>query len=81
MPIFALANAGVTFSGNFGDNVFSPVALGIIFGLIIGKTVGIIGMSKLMVWLKLSTLPEGVRWPYLWRFIGCSRFYHVVVYY
>ncbi|HMP99715.1 MAG TPA: Na+/H+ antiporter NhaA [Cyclobacteriaceae bacterium] len=66
MPIFALANAGVTFSGNFSDNVFSPVALGIIFGLIIGKTVGIIGMSKLMVWLKLAKLPDGVRWPHIY---------------
>ena len=66
MPIFALANAGVTFSGNFSDNILSPVALGIIFGLIIGKTVGIIGMSKLMVWLKLAKLPEGVRWPHIY---------------
>jgi Na+:H+ antiporter, NhaA family len=66
MPVFALANAGVTFSGNFSDNVFSPVALGIIVGLIAGKTLGIIGMSKLMVKLKWANLPAGVRWPHIY---------------
>lgn len=62
MPIFALANAGITFSGDFISNVASSVSLGIIFGLVIGKLVGISGVAHLMVALKWASLPAGVTW-------------------
>ena len=62
MPIFALANAGITFSGSFLNNLISNVSLGVIFGLALGKFIGIVGFSKLLVKLKLTTLPEGVKW-------------------
>jgi Na+:H+ antiporter, NhaA family len=62
MPIFALANAGITFSGDIFSNLVSPVSLGIIFGLLIGKSVGISGIAHLMVALKLTRLPTGVSW-------------------
>ncbi len=52
MPIFALANAGITFSGDFMTNIASSVSLGIIFGLVIGKLVGISGVAQMMVALK-----------------------------
>lgn len=63
IPLFALANAGVTLAGMdvFGA-LTSPVSLGIIVGLFIGKQVGIFGFSWLAVKLKLASLPEGVNW-------------------
>lgn len=66
MPIFALANAGITFSGDVVASVTSPVALGIIFGLIVGKFVGIVGFSRIMVSTKLATLPEGTNWLHIY---------------
>lgn len=62
MPIFALANAGITFSGDFFNDLSSNVSLGIIFGLALGKFIGIISVSKILVKLKFATLPEGVNW-------------------
>ena len=43
MPIFALANAGVSLSGGLVEALSSPVTLGIAFGLMFGKTLGIMG--------------------------------------
>lgn len=62
MPIFALANAGITFSGSFFDNLSSNISLGVIFGLALGKFIGIVGFSKILIKLKLAILPEGVYW-------------------
>ena len=57
MPAFALANAGVVISGSFGDLIVHPIFLGIFFGLILGKLVGIFLMTKLAQILKLGELP------------------------
>jgi Na+:H+ antiporter, NhaA family len=65
MPVFALANAGITFSGSFFENVGSNVTLGIIAGLVAGKLVGIAGISRIVVALKLARLPEGVGWRHI----------------
>lgn len=62
MPIFALANAGITFSDSFFTNLGSNISLGVIFGLVLGKFIGIVGFSKILIKLKLATLPEGVNW-------------------
>lgn len=67
IPLFALANAGVTLSGlDILDSILSPVSLGIITGLFIGKQVGIFTFSFIAVKLKLSSLPEGVNWKNLY---------------
>ena len=66
MPVFALANAGITFSGDFADNLFSNVSLGIIAGLIAGKFIGIVGITKILVKLKWATLPYGANWRQLY---------------
>lgn len=60
MPIFALANAGVTFSSNIIANTTSNVTLGVALGLIIGKVIGVFGVSSLMIKLKFSVMPEGM---------------------
>ena len=66
IPLFALANAGVVLSAeSVGDAVTSPVALGIIFGLVAGKVVGITFMSWLAIKLGLGEAPPGMTWSQL----------------
>ncbi|HRN26118.1 MAG: Na+/H+ antiporter NhaA [Ignavibacteriaceae bacterium] len=62
MPVFALANAGVTIGAGFSSALTHSVSLGIIFGLFIGKQIGIFGFSYLAVKLKIASVPEGVSW-------------------
>jgi NhaA family Na+:H+ antiporter len=61
MPIFALANAGVALVGEDFLTAFSnPVSLGIVTGLVVGKSVGIGLLSWLAVRFGLAELPQGV---------------------
>jgi NhaA family Na+:H+ antiporter len=60
MPIFALANAGISLKEISMDDLLTPVTMGVFFGLLLGKVLGIFGMSWLFVKLKWSNLPEGV---------------------
>lgn len=62
MPIFALANAGVTIGEGLSEAITHPVSLGIILGLFAGKQIGIFGFSYLAVKLKIASEPEGVSW-------------------
>jgi NhaA family Na+:H+ antiporter len=70
MPVFALANAGITLDADIGAMLANPVALGVIFGLLVGKPVGIVLSSWLAIRAGLATLPSGVSWPHLWS-VGC----------
>jgi NhaA family Na+:H+ antiporter len=65
VPVFALANAGVDLSGNLLEALTQPVSLGIILGLLLGKSVGITLFSWLAVRAGLADLPYGVGWPQL----------------
>lgn len=61
MPIFALANAGITIDiSDLSSTLFTPVSFGIIFGLILGKQIGIFGVSYLLVKFKIANLPYQV---------------------
>jgi len=63
LPLFALANAGVTFSGDsFRELLSSRIAWGVVLGLVIGKPIGIVGFSRLAVKLGMARLPNGVTW-------------------
>lgn len=64
MPIFALANAGVPL-GRIGDALHSPVALGVVLGLFLGKPIGITLASHLAVRSGAGELPEGVAWRHI----------------
>ena len=64
MPIFAIANAGVPL-GDFGNMPHSPVALGVILGLLLGKPIGITLASHLAVRSGAGELPEGVTWRHI----------------
>ena len=66
VPLFALANAGVTIGSNFGAHLFDSVSLGIILGLVIGKQVGITFAAWLAVRLGWGSLPKGVTWPQMY---------------
>ena len=66
VPIFALANAGVSLAGvDLADAITSEVALGVAFGLVVGKTVGVTGFGWLVVKLGLGRLPSGVGWRHM----------------
>ena len=66
MPIFALANAGISIRGvELGPMVSNPIHLGILFGLLIGKPVGITLFSYLAVRLGLGQLPENLKWKHI----------------
>ena len=65
-PLFALANAGIRFSiMEAGEVITSPVAVGVALGLVVGKTVGILGASLLAVRFRLAQLPAGVTWGHV----------------
>ncbi len=58
IPIFALCNAGITIDLSSLDSTLnSPTALGVIFGLVFGKVLGIAGVAWLAIKLKIATLP------------------------
>lgn len=76
MPIFALANAGVEITDPSYFNVFryipevGSVSMGIFFGLLIGKPLGITLASFLAVKTKLGSMPENATWGMLFA-VAC----------
>jgi len=61
VPVFALANAGVAMSGDsLGDAVRSPISVGVVAGLVLGKLAGVAGAIFLVVRLGIGRLPEGI---------------------
>ncbi len=65
MPIFALANTNIRFENSMLEQLGSPLSLGIISGLFLGKTVGVSLFSYLAVRLGLASLPGGSRWSHI----------------
>lgn len=66
VPLFALANAGVSFRGvSLADSITHPVALGVALGLLVGKMVGITFFAWLAVRLRLGVLPLHTRWGHI----------------
>jgi NhaA family Na+:H+ antiporter len=63
MPLFAMANAGVSIVAvSFaGEPLY--VFLGVVAGLLLGKPIGILGFSWLSVRFGLAELPPGITWP------------------
>lgn len=60
IPIFALANAGVSLALDVDHLFNSNVALGVSLGLIVGKVIGVSGFTLLMVKLKVAPFPTGM---------------------
>ncbi|KXH81255.1 Na+/H+ antiporter NhaA [Chryseobacterium kwangjuense] len=63
MPIFALTNTNIAFTSEMVAGVTSTLGLGIIFGLVLGKLIGINLFSFIAIKLKLSDLPQNSTWP------------------
>lgn len=66
LPLFALANGGVTIRPELLIDVVEPVSLGIIVGLTLGKPIGIVGMCWLLEKLKVAERPAGLSWREMW---------------
>ena len=63
VPLFALANAGVQFSGDILDQAWrSPITHGVVAGLVLGKLIGITGVSWLATRRWLGGFPLTVSW-------------------
>ncbi len=62
IPLFAFANAGISFAGMEAASIVSGVSLAIIAGLIIGKFVGIFSFSWIAVKMGLAPLPREANW-------------------
>jgi len=64
VPVFALANAGIHLDGQLiGDAVSSPITLGILFGYVVGKPLGILGATWLASRPWLAGLRRALSWP------------------
>jgi NhaA family Na+:H+ antiporter len=62
LPMFAFANAGVSFAGVSLSSLVAPIPLGIALGLVVGKTVGVSGACVIAVRLGIARRPEGASW-------------------
>jgi len=65
LPIFALANTAIVLQGNFIESLNNTLNYGIAAGLVIGKPLGIMIFSWMLVRLKWGSLPENVTWKQL----------------
>jgi Na+:H+ antiporter, NhaA family len=66
IPVFALANAGVSISrSSLGNALTSGITLGVVAGLVVGKTVGVTIFTWLATRTGITRLPEGVGWGQL----------------
>lgn len=61
LPLFALANAGVSLTAAPFSSAGSSVTLGVVLGLVLGKTLGIFSASWLALRLGFARMPEGLR--------------------
>ena len=62
MPLFALANAGVSLEGVSVNTLMTPVPLGILCGLFFGKQIGVSLFSYLSIKLKIAEMPRNSNW-------------------
>ena len=66
IPLFALANAGIPVDiSSIGQTLTHPVALGVMVGLILGKLIGVAGVTWLAIKLGIGKLPEGMTTSHL----------------
>ncbi|TKX31557.1 Na+/H+ antiporter NhaA [Campylobacter estrildidarum] len=70
LPLFAFANAGVDIKDMDISALFSPVSLGIVLGLFLGKQLGVFSFCYIAIKFKLAKLPENIKY---------SKFYGVCI--
>ncbi len=62
LPIFAFANAGISFSGMSMDSFSNPITLGVLLGLFLGKQLGVMLFTAVSVALGICKLPDQTNW-------------------
>ncbi|SMS09031.1 Na(+)/H(+) antiporter NhaA [Pseudomonas viridiflava] len=65
LPLFAFANAGVSLAGVTMDSFTHSVPLGIAAGLLLGKTLGVFGLTWLAVKTRMASLPREANWGHV----------------
>lgn len=65
LPLFALANTGVLIGGDWAAGLTSNNGLGIAFGLVLGKPLGVVAFCWLAIVSGVASLPDGMRWSHL----------------
>jgi NhaA family Na+:H+ antiporter len=66
LPLFAFFNAGVAVTGSFVDGLVHPVGLGVVFGLVLGKQIGVTLFTWLAVTIGKAERPDGVTWAQIY---------------
>jgi NhaA family Na+:H+ antiporter len=66
LPMFAFANAGISFNGVSWESFLHPVPLGIALGLFFGKQFGVVAFCWLAVRTGLSSLPSDLNWAHIY---------------
>jgi NhaA family Na+:H+ antiporter len=69
LPLFALVNTSIFIGDNWASNLFSSNSLGVFFGLVLGKPIGVILFTLLAITLKFAKLPNDLKWSHI---IGAS---------
>ncbi|HEY0262035.1 MAG TPA: Na+/H+ antiporter NhaA, partial [Chitinophagales bacterium] len=65
LPAFALCNTAIIIEPSYIQQLASPLALGIIFGLVVGKVSGIFSFSWIAVKMGWANLPINLRWRHV----------------
>lgn len=65
LPVFAFANAGIPLHGMGVGDLFHPVPLGIMLGLVLGKLIGVYGFSIAAIKFGIAKMPERANWRHL----------------
>lgn len=73
VPLFALANAGISLSGDSLSGAWTDrVVLGVLFGLVVGKTVGVFSATWLACRVGIGSLPAQTSWPVMLGVSMCA---------
>jgi len=65
MPLFALANSGIIIGADIFSAIINPVSIGVTLGLLLGKFVGVLLFTFVMVKTKLAELPKKATWRHI----------------
>ena len=66
LPLFALANAGITITSDTLSAAFeSSITIGIVLGLLVGNSLGILSVTWVAVRVGIGQLPPNVTWPHI----------------
>lgn len=66
VPVFALANAGIAFEAGLWESLSHPVCLGVLLGLAVGKPLGIVAASWIVLKAGFSRLPDKMTMRHVW---------------